>query len=190
MRSLPAAFVALLLALATTAGAHGLNVFVTIEANALRGRAYFTGGAPARGAAARLFVNDEVADETPTDDEGRFRFVRAAVDAEASVAWVEVTTADGHRAVWTVAGAWDDAPESAEATPPATEPPGEAPTPTDDLAALEALVDAAVARHVDGLREELAVADARRGLQDILGGVGYLLGLTGLIALAWRRKRG
>lgn len=51
-------------------------------------------------------------------------------------------------------------------------------------------MDAAVARHVDRLREELAVAEARRGLQDIVGGVGYLLGLTGLIALAWRRKRG
>ena len=49
-------------------------------------------------------------------------------------------------------------------------------------------VEAAVARQIRPLREELlATRDALR-LQDILGGLGYIFGLTGL-ALWWRSRR-
>jgi nickel transport protein len=54
--------------------------------------------------------------------------------------------------------------------------------------ALEAAIERAVARQVRPLREEVAAARDAARLQDILGGIGYLFGLTGL-ALWWRGRR-
>ncbi|MBK5965704.1 hypothetical protein CCR95_16830, partial [Thiocystis minor] len=54
--------------------------------------------------------------------------------------------------------------------------------------ALIAAIDQAVARQVRPLREQLIAAQDEVRLRDILGGLGYILGLTGL-ALWWRSRR-
>jgi len=53
--------------------------------------------------------------------------------------------------------------------------------------ALTAAIERAVERQVRPLRSELAAAQARARLQDVLGGVGYILGFAGL-ALWWRGR--
>jgi nickel transport protein len=50
------------------------------------------------------------------------------------------------------------------------------------------MIERAVARQVRPLREELMAAQDQARLHDILGGIGYILGLTG-IALWWRARR-
>jgi nickel transport protein len=185
--------------LAPTAAAHGLDLFVTVGGDEIRGLAYFADGARARDVSARLLVGGAVVAETATDAEGRFRFAPPA----AYPAVVEVATLDGHRAVWELAApppdgaaarSADDAGDEAADEATADVAPGAADgaaTPTGVSAGeLRALVDAAVARHVEPLREQLALAEERRRMSDVVGGVGYLLGLTGLVALMWRRKGG
>ena len=53
--------------------------------------------------------------------------------------------------------------------------------------ALIAALELAVARQLRPLREELAVARSRASLRDVLGGIGYIIGLAGL-ALWWRTR--
>ena len=72
------------------------------------------------------------------------------------------------------------------ATPIAT-PIATGPAPGLDPA-LESMIERAVARQVRPLREELMAAQDQARLHDILGGIGYILGLTG-IALWWRARR-
>ena len=62
--------------------------------------------------------------------------------------------------------------------------------PSDRLAetGLEAKIEQAVARQVRPLREELLAAQGRAGLRDILGGIGYILGLVGLL-IWWQSRR-
>jgi nickel transport protein len=54
---------------------------------------------------------------------------------------------------------------------------------------LEMAIARAVARQIQPLREELIAAEDRVRLRDILGGVGYILGLTG-VALWWQCRGG
>ena len=52
--------------------------------------------------------------------------------------------------------------------------------PEQDPQVLADLVERAVAKQVNPLRKEIAALQAQRGLSDILGGLGYILGLVGL----------
>lgn len=197
------------LALAGAAAAHALRLFAAVEGADLTGLAFFADGGRARDVPVALRVDGVVVAEVRTDAEGRFRFAAP----EPTAARVEAATADGHRATWDVpASAWVRATSAsgnaASATPagaaPARAAAGDAPAATGAPAAvaagdgpptapdptLEARIEAAVARQVDRLREDLALAESRRRLSDVVGGVGYLLGLTGLASLLLRRKQG
>ena len=59
-----------------------------------------------------------------------------------------------------------------------------APSAPADLATIER----AVARQIRPLREQLRAAQDQARLRDIMGGIGYILGLVG-IALWWRARR-
>ena len=203
----------LLLTQANPALAHKLRVFAAAEGRLVTGSAYFAGGSPATGA--RVTVQDgqgqTLATLTP-DAAGRFSY-----PAPGPIDLVVVAeTGDGHRTEWRVAAAdlasafagGPGAP-AAGPVPPADGPAGDAksnaadpvgaattpaaaPAPTGPAAApdaaLEAAVERAVARQVRPLREELAAAQDRATLRDVLGGLGYILGLAGL-ALWWDARR-
>ena len=77
-----------------------------------------------------------------------------------------------------------------------------APAPAPDIAAartavvtgerqaeLEAVVEAVVSRHVTPLREQLNAYEDRLRWRDVLGGIGYILGLTGLAAAFSTHRR-
>lgn len=180
------------LALAGAAAAHALRLFVTTDGADLTGLAFFADGGRARDVPVALLVDGALVAEARTDTEGRFRFVAP----EPTAARVEATSADGHRATWDVpANAWGAAaaptmtPAAPAAPGSATSPDGAAPATTPVDPGLDARIEAAVARQVDRLREDLALAESRRRVTDVVGGVGYLLGLTGLATLLVRRKR-
>ncbi|AGA89760.1 hypothetical protein Thimo_0930 [Thioflavicoccus mobilis 8321] len=194
------ALACLLLATATPLHAHLLKVFAFAEGQRIEGRAYFAGGARAKGAAVEVLAPDgRVLAALRTDDEGEFSYrASAPVDHR-----IRVDSGDGHVAEWTVHGEElaiespraddpDGAPRSNEPTGTATEPAATART--TDMAApadLDFLIERAVARQVRPLREQLIAYEERVRLHDILGGLGYILGLAGLAAW-WRagRRRG
>lgn len=52
-----------------------------------------------------------------------------------------------------------------------------------------AAIDEAFVRHVGTLRQELAASEERVRLRDIIGGLGYIVGLAGIVLYVWGRKR-
>ncbi len=196
--------VALALA-ALPASAHKLQVFAFAEGARIQGSAYFAGGAKAQGATIKMedAEGHVLAELTPGPD-GSFSYTAQARMDHVIVA----DSGDGHRAEWRVTAselaagfpdaprlpakqrsaatsATRDTPVASRSDPPPISLPQStgAPSAPVDLATIER----AVARQVGPLREELRAAQDQARLHDIMGGIGYILGLVG-IALWWRAR--
>ena len=50
------------------------------------------------------------------------------------------------------------------------------------------MIEKAVAKQVKPLRKELRAYQEKAGLQDVLGGIGYIFGLCG-IGMWWRQRK-
>lgn len=199
-RRLPMFLAAWLLAAAapTTALAHQVYVFASVDGHTIQGKVYFRGQIAAQGVTVTAFdpAGRELA-KTTTDDQGQFH-----LEAKYRCDYRLLADAgDGHGAEWVVAAAQlpadlpprdvaaADAGPAAEdvktSTPsaPAAVPADNAPPPaaSNELAGLRADINA--------LRQQLIESDQRVRLRDILGGIGYILGLAGLaFYLAARRS--
>lgn len=189
---------ALVLALVLTGGgtaaAHRLNVFAFADGANIRGEVYFTGGGPAR--SVRVVVlgpAGESLGDTLSGADGTFVVeARERVDHR-----IVADTGDGHQAQYVVragelplslperttqSAVGDRPPITARATPPGPEtPPAE----------LEAMVDRAVGRRLGTLSERLVALEQTIRWRDVLGGLGYIFGITGVACyMAARRRSG
>jgi nickel transport protein len=174
----------LLMAAMSPAAAHRLKLFATVEAGAIVGYAFFVGGG--RPAMAMLLVRDANGTEVHrggTDAAGAFRWQPPAVATYRLV----VHAGDGHSASTTITAdrLGGVASPPALAAPVTDLAPAGAPCAAGDLAAL---VDAAVARQVAPLLEAHAAAEARLRFNDVVGGIGMILGLGGIWAWAAARR--
>jgi nickel transport protein len=164
------------------AQAHLLKVFAFVEGNLITGSTYFVGGAPASGAQVKIMSADNRLLATLKPDiEGEFSYQATTFADHVIVA----DTGDGHVAQWRV-------PE-AEMTGTGTSLPDQpvlTSKPVSDASdnQLSAMVEAAVARQVQPLRKQMIDYEEQVRLQDIIGGIGYILGVFGLIAW-WQQKR-
>jgi nickel transport protein len=187
--------------LGSPALAHKLQVFAFAEGARIAGSAYFAGGGAASGARIEVLDGEgnRLAELVP-DGEGRFVYsVQAPVDH-----LIRAITGDGHQAEWHVTAAELTAGFGSEGSIVEAAPrpdhgdlsgivetdasliPAASAATLDP--ALEAAIERAVARQIRPLREQLVVAEDRIRFQDILGGIGYIMGLTGL-ALWWASRR-
>lgn len=188
MSRTPWPLLAILSLAAAPALAHQIQVFAFADGDRIEGSAFFAGGGAASGAQIRVLdARGGLLAELKPDGEGVFSFhAQAPVDH-----LVVAETADGHRAEWRVSAA-ELGPGLPGLPTQAGEPAGGAAGPPSEARAadlgLAALVEQAVARQVRPLREELIAAQARANLRDVLGGIGYLLGIAGLLAW-WRSRR-
>jgi len=196
----PAAVLLAAWAIVGTAGAaeaHRLKLFVTGEAGEISGRAYFIGGGRPEGA--ETIIADASGREvhrTRTDASGGFRW-RPERPADYRIS---VDAGDGHRVEATVAADLiaGGAPVGVVAT---TVPAAPAASGTPSCGAgvdtealgrlIEARVDTAVARRLRPLQEAWDQAEGRLRFNDVMGGVGMIVGLAGagLWGLARRRER-
>lgn len=194
--------VVLLLALPTAllplaAQAHRLNVFARANGAAIEGLVYHQGMVPVRATPVAVLDPDgAILTTVVTDDQGRFAFPAARrVDHR-----LVVDLGDGHRAEFVVPAA-----QLAQSLPPPSPPEPSLPAdahaggatgnvgqamPPAEPEAFEALVDAAVARHVGPLREQIAAYEDRVRWRDMLGGIGYIVGMTGLAFYFLARRHG
>jgi len=168
--------------------AHKLKVFALVDGDHIAGSAYFVGGAKASGATITVTDADgnELARLVP-DADGTFRYKpRDRIDHV-----IVADSGDGHLARWTLpadtlpAGLGASPPVNRTPTPSAQVPPAPEPAQPDQHPAVSeetiaAWVEQSVARQLRPLREQLEVHDARVRLQDVLGGIGYIVGLAGL----------
>jgi nickel transport protein len=178
-----------LAASAAPAEAHKMNVFAYADGRSISGEAYARGGSPIK--AARVTAFDpagEILAETTTDDAGKFTFpLKFLCDHR-----IEVDAGDGHSAEFTVGAdelPTDLAPRGAvaERVEPACPqnaaevspgPVDTAPPPAADDRSLDGRI-AAVDRQIKELRRDLNRYQSQLRVQDVVGAVGYILGLMG-----------
>lgn len=180
------------------AWAHRVNIVAWVEGAEVVSQSAFSNGHRVR--QGRVTVADAVSGavllEGRTDAQGVFRFAPPE-DARAHGLTLRIDAGAGHQNRWMVSpeelgAAPQAAPGTAEAAPALT--PGAArtetgPTSSLDAERLRAIVDAALEAKLGPIRGELAAMRAREpGLTEIGGGIGWLVGLAGL--LAYFRRRG
>ncbi len=187
--------------------AHKVKMFASAEGNVITGYVYYTtGGKPKN---ATVLVQDHAGNllaEITADEQGEFTYT---TEAQQDYVFV-LDLADGHRASFTVkAEELSDVlpssesktssemqeqpmPEMAQQASSETEKtsPISPTNPQISAEELEKIVDKAVAKQIRPLREQLDQYEAKVRLHDILGGIGYILGLMGLgYFLGARKKR-
>jgi nickel transport protein len=175
------------------ARAHKMYIFARFQAETIRGNVYFRGNTPAGGVTVEAFdPAGQKVGQTQTDEQGEFTLpIRPNGELR-----LIATTADGHAAEPFTLAVGEGAEEFPLVVPGPGEPqpgpsgsetpqsPQHRPAATPERKALEATIEAAVSRQVSPLRKQ--IAQFKREMQDqitfrdYVGGIGYILGLTGL----------
>ncbi|HLO75273.1 MAG TPA: hypothetical protein VK196_02305 [Magnetospirillum sp.] len=175
----------------TPALAHKMKVFASATGATISGYAYFNGDSRAQ----QTKVTAQGADgstvfEGLTDDQGQFSFVATrrmdhviAVDGD-----------DGHRSSFTVTAAElpDNLPlaGSTNTTPTASSPasPATQANVIADSGDLRAFIDQSISRQIRPLREQIDAYQEKIWWHDVIGGIGYIVGLAGL-AFGWANRK-
>jgi nickel transport protein len=195
-----AAAVLLLLSVASPAYAHRVNIFAWVEGNTVHTESKFSDG--------RMVQGGEVVVEDPqgkvlltgkTDTKGTFSFPVPAVRTDLKVV---INASMGHRGEWTLTAAElvaaaEPVPEAAAAAPAVesgSAPAAAAPVPSSagpsvSSAEMERIVDAALERRLQPIRQALAEMQGEKiGFREVMGGLGYIFGLMGIAAYFRFRK--
>ncbi len=175
------------------AQAHKVTVFAWVEGDTVFTQSKFAGGRQVKGG--RLEVYDRAGAkllEGHTDDQGRFAFKPPRPEALRIV----LMAGGGHRGEWRVAAAEfsgtakEPAPPAAAAASPAQES-SAVETVTLSPADLQTMIEASLEKKLAPVLRRLEQQDQGHALSDIMGGIGYILGLVGLGAyIHSQRKRG
>ena len=195
----------LLLNLPLPAQAHKLKLFGSVEGRTISGYAYYSGGGRPAGVKVFLLGPDgEHLGEAVTNDRGEFE-LEAPVKADLLLT---LKTADGHTASWPLTAGEFPADlkrlnESAVVSPRSgneVETLGRSkdhPLPETGLFSVELrkLVTAAVSDSIKPLQQQIVLYrsqldqyENRIRFHDILGGIGYILGMAGLFMMIKGRK--
>lgn len=162
---------------------HGIHLFASANGRTITGYAYASGGGKIGHAQVGVLGADgRKLGEATTDAGGGFTFEAKTLCDHRFV----IETGDGHRAEFTVRaqelGAGAPAGQAAEPEPQhsavsrvadATS----APRPAD----VEGLVARAVARQIGPLRADMERLRSRVMIRDVIGGIGYILGIMALV---------
>jgi len=189
---------------ASSVHAHKISIFAWASGNTVYGESSFSGGHKAKNAEIQVLnrADNRLLLKTRTDEQGKFSFPlpREAVRNHLDLLLV-VSPGEGHRGEWLLPTAEYLAPEpSATNQAPAAEnnkmpqetlttaPPSRAVAALPvDQAALRRIIDQELEKKLAPVKHMLARNSEQGGrLRDILGGIGYILGLAGMAA--WARS--
>lgn len=193
---LTAAALIFFLAYASPALAHKVKVFAWTEGAVISGYVYFPGGARAQNVRVVFYgPEDKSLGETVTNKKGEFAFTAPYKCDYRVVADI----GDGHQAEYTLpaselpdslaelgSGSKQAAQEEAASAPAMKKPPvsgieGEGVSAVLSDSRLTELVEKAVMKQVLPLREQIEQYEEKVRLHDILGGIGYIIGLMGVV---------
>jgi nickel transport protein len=181
------------LLLASPALAHGIRVTASVDGKTIHGRVTYPDGSPVKSCTVTGHdAADELLAKTKTDEDGKFAFE----------AWwrcdyhLEAETDDGHGGEYVVKAALlpgdlsprdnqlvAESPSAERAhSHAADDTSGENPWTAEQIRLIQAKLEA--------LREKLDAHEKSVRLRDVLGGVGYILGVFGLYAITvnYRKK--
>ena len=183
----------LVLAFSSLVHAHRVNIFAWVEGGMVHTESKFSNGKPVKGGEVSVFnLQGESLISGKTDEGGFFSF---PVPAKAGLKVVLDATM-GHRAEWIIAAneiaPVSSSPGAEKAVVPA--PPAvtdETPAPFSITAPeLEKVIDAILERRLQPIQSALTDRrDSPPNLRDVIGGLGYILGLMGVAAYFRHRGR-
>jgi nickel transport protein len=175
--------------------AHKLYIFAAVQGDGIEGEVYYQGGDPAPDIQIIVTGPDGTTfDQSVADQAGRFRFEpRWKMDYR-----IVADAGFGHRAEYTVPA--DELPQDLpvvgaepsgiELAPAAAEvSSADSPAPTGSPQSDAALEIEELSKQIRALRRDLDRWQARLRMQDLLGGIGYILGLMGLGSYLLRSKK-
>ena len=158
--------------------AHKIHVFADRQGEAVKGYAYFQNGDRASGVTVTLYAeNGQKIAEKKTGGQGDFSFTAG----QSSPVRVVVSTVDGHRGEYSLAG-----PEKKKRAAPEREP---ADLPREFPGFPEQRLKEIVREEMRPFREELAEYRSEIRFSDILAGIGFILGVFGLLMYFTSRSR-
>jgi nickel transport protein len=187
--------------------AHKVKMFASAEGNVITGYLYYTtGGKPKNATVLIRDTSGNALGEVITNESGEFTFT---ADTKRDYVFV-AELADGHRADFTVTA--DELPDSlpgvaGEETAPLENTQSEAKEQTNISSAendsqakeettaqipldeIENIIDKAVSKQIRPLREQLDRYEEKVRLHDVLGGIGYIIGLMGLAYFIGARRK-
>ncbi|ALG69286.2 hypothetical protein [Beggiatoa leptomitoformis] len=156
--------------ISNVAYAHKVKLFATVEGSTINGYAYFSGGAAVQNMPVIVKDNSGVVlGESLTDTQGRFSYVLTQKQA----VQLSINTGDGHQASYAI---------QADDVSITTENKATKQNVKTNLVEqpIQLLVEQAVYQQVRPLREQLEKYEEKVRLHDILGGIGYIVGIAGL----------
>lgn len=173
--------------------AHKIRVFAWVAGDTVTVESGFSGGRPL--VQGTVDVQDAATAASllqgKTDEQGIFTFSLAEAGQQRNIPLrIIVSGGEGHRNEWLLQpgvaqqGTARESQESAE-TAPAPEQSGSAENSCEEL---RVILDQLLEEKLAPIHRSLAQAeDQQPGFTDILGGIGYLIGLAGIIA--WMKSR-
>ncbi|MBS1182109.1 MAG: cbiL [Proteobacteria bacterium] len=175
-----AAVLAAFILLVLPAEAHRLKLFVQAAGGAITGYGFYIGGGRPEGV--------ELVITTPDGKEVR----RLRTGSDGDFSFTPPVPGRYHLALASGDGHFAEVDVSTDGGPTTAVPAGKTaqaplPAPTDLDARIATAVDAAVARQIRPLLEAYDAADGRVRFNDLLGGLGWIVGIAGL--WAWFRSR-
>jgi nickel transport protein len=183
--------------LATAAAAHNVQVFAYLDGEIIRGEATVGGGKKAKNADILILDpdNKETLTSTKTDADGSFSIAVKETGRQRTAPLLVVLEAGpGHRAEWLLQPV--EAELTASSRPqlttnaPTDSQNHEITTPPLDADELRRLIGAVVEEKLVPVKQMIAhQQDSSPGLKDILGGLGFIVGIGGIIAYAASRKQ-
>lgn len=190
-----------------SASAHRVNVFAWVEGDTVHVESKFAGGKKVK--AGKVVVMDSKGNELlsgRTNDQGEYSFVIPIIPAQTDLNIVLIA-GQGHRGEWTIRATEIKQPPSgnepenlvdnstqSENNNAVSEIPKETRTSAADnrvnMTELEAVIESVLERKLKPITKMLADAQHKETTaKDILGGIGYILGLVGIAAYVHSRKK-
>lgn len=187
-----------------TAAAHKVMVFAWVEGDTIHTESKFSGGRRAKNSEIVVFdAQEKELLRGRTDDQGAFSF---KVPQKKTSLRVVLKAGMGHQAEWVIPAEEIGGDAAEEETAAAASPPASSETATaakpsetpvqeeshphvskaDIQAAMEAALDRKLAPVMKMLR---ASQEQKPSLPDILGGIGYIIGLIGMAAYFHSRRK-
>jgi nickel transport protein len=180
--------------IAAPASAHKVSVFGYTENGMLLGEAYFPGGGKAKGSKIELIgPKGKLLATTQTDNQGAFKLELPKAEAPLKLM---VTAGMGHKGEYVLTaqdlGQGQKGQESVtDGSKTTSQASKSAPIAAVNEDKLQSAIEKALEKKLAPLKAQIAKMQAERaiGVSDVIGGLGYILGLLGLAAYMKSRKQ-
>lgn len=190
MKSVMMTFVPLFLFTGTFAHAHGVYIFAWVEGDTVHTESYFNSKKKVKGGIVKVFdTSGTILLEGKTDDKGEYSFKLPGKSPLLLV--LEAST--GHRAEFQLGeDELADIMETPASSEVSKDPPKASALPSqEDVDQLRKIVEEALDEKLKSITRTLAKIQEDRGpgLTEVIGGIGYIVGIMGIIMYIRTKKK-